>query len=163
MYGLRKYTDGARLLTHVDRLTTHAASMIVNVAQRGIRKPWTVEIYDFANRLHEVQMEEGDIVFYESARCLHGRMAPLQGEYYVNIFTHYRPVGDDSWYMKPRDPHCPEPVMDLGECKIENGKASCSSGHDVSYLDPNFHKVVDRKSLFNYWLEVSPQGIESEL
>jgi hypothetical protein len=35
-------------------------------------------------------MQEGDIVYYESARCLHGRMKPLMGEFYVNIFAHYR-------------------------------------------------------------------------
>lgn len=162
MYGLRKYVDGARLLTHVDRLTTHAASMIVNVAQRNIRKPWTVEIYDFANRLHEVVMEEGDIVFYESARCLHGRMAPLQGEYYVNIFTHYRPIGDSNWYTRPRDKHCPEPVIDIGDCKVIDNKVACEK-YDLPYLDPKAHKVVDRNSLFNYWLEVSPANVKSEL
>ena len=26
------------------------------------------------HRLHEVDMSEGDIIYYESARCLHGRM-----------------------------------------------------------------------------------------
>ena len=33
MYGLRRYEQGARLLTHVDRVTTHAVSLIVNIAQ----------------------------------------------------------------------------------------------------------------------------------
>lgn len=60
--------QGARLLTHVDRQNTHAASLIVNIAQEGIKEPWMVEIYDFADRLHEIEMEEGDIVYYESAR-----------------------------------------------------------------------------------------------
>ena len=50
IYGMRRYEDGARLLTHVDRVHTHAASLIVNVAQSAIRKPWKVEIYDFAGR-----------------------------------------------------------------------------------------------------------------
>jgi len=44
MYGMREYTQGARLLTHVDRVTTHAASMIVNIAQENVTKPWTVEV-----------------------------------------------------------------------------------------------------------------------
>ena len=35
-------------------------------------------------RLHEVEMEEGDIVYYESARCLHGRMQPLRGDFNVH-------------------------------------------------------------------------------
>lgn len=50
IYGMRRYEDGARLLTHVDRVNTHAASLIINVAQEAIREPWMVEIYDFAGR-----------------------------------------------------------------------------------------------------------------
>ena len=68
IYGMRKYTDGASLLAHVDRETTHAVSLIINIAQFGVLKPWTVEIYDHADRLHEIVMEPGDIVYYESAR-----------------------------------------------------------------------------------------------
>ena len=44
MYGMREYTKGARLLTHVDRESTHAASLIVNIAQENVVKPWTVEV-----------------------------------------------------------------------------------------------------------------------
>lgn len=52
MYGLRVYTSGARLLTHVDRVTTHAASLIVNVAQENVIKPWTVEVSRFKYTWH---------------------------------------------------------------------------------------------------------------
>jgi hypothetical protein len=51
IYGVRRYEDGARLLMHVDRINTHAASMIVNVAQLGVKRPWPVQIYDHADRL----------------------------------------------------------------------------------------------------------------
>lgn len=44
MYGMREYTKGARLLTHVDRESTHAASLIVNIAQEDVTTPWTVEV-----------------------------------------------------------------------------------------------------------------------
>lgn len=44
MYGMREYTKGARLLTHVDREATHAASLIVNIAQENVTRPWTVEV-----------------------------------------------------------------------------------------------------------------------
>ena len=30
-----------------------------------MREPWMVEIYDFAGRLHEIEMHPGDIVYYE--------------------------------------------------------------------------------------------------
>lgn len=65
IYGIRRYTDGARLLSHTDREETHAVSLIINVDQEEMREPWTVEIYDFAGRLHEIVMEPGDIVYYE--------------------------------------------------------------------------------------------------
>lgn len=44
MYGMREYTKGARLVTHVDRESTHAASLIVNIAQENVEKPWTIEV-----------------------------------------------------------------------------------------------------------------------
>ena len=74
----------------MDREATHAVSLIVNIAQEGVQAPWPVEIYDHGDRLHEVPMDPGDIVYYESARCLHARMNPLQGGVYVNLFAHYR-------------------------------------------------------------------------
>ena len=55
-----------------------------------MKEPWRLEILDFADRMHEVEMAPGDIVYYESARCLHGRMRPLNGTGYVNLFAHYR-------------------------------------------------------------------------
>jgi hypothetical protein len=79
MYGLRQYEVGARLLTHVDRESTHAVSLIVNIAQGNLTEPWPVEVNDHGDRLHEVIMEPGDIVYYESAKCLHGRNRPLTG------------------------------------------------------------------------------------
>jgi hypothetical protein len=65
IYGIRQYEDGARLISHVDRINTHAASLIINVAQGGMREPWYLEIYDHGGRLHEVEMDPGDIVYYE--------------------------------------------------------------------------------------------------
>ena len=61
MYGLRQYETGARLLSHVDRLPTHAVSLIVNVAQDNLSQPWPVEVFDHADRLHEITMDPGDI------------------------------------------------------------------------------------------------------
>jgi hypothetical protein len=59
MYGLRRYEEGARLLTHVDREATHAFSLIVNVYQDNLSEPWPVEVHDHADRLHEVTMQPG--------------------------------------------------------------------------------------------------------
>ena len=119
MYGMREYTEGARLVTHVDRESTHAASLIVNIAQENVTRPWTIEVNDHANRLHEVVMEPGDIVYYESAKALHGRNTPLRSGKYINLFTHYRPLNDPDWYLRDNPEGTPEPIIDVGECKLD--------------------------------------------
>lgn len=161
IYGLRQYENGARLLTHVDRTQTHAVSLIINIAQKDVRVPWAVEIYDHANRLHEVTMDEGDIVYYESAKCLHGRMKPLEGAFYVNMFAHYRPIGDPDWYKKENPPTSPKPLLDIGHCEIVNNGNSppkCSSNVTLPYLSPHLHKLENGQDLFKYWNLV---GIDS--
>ncbi len=156
IYGMRRYEDGARLLTHVDREATHAASLIINVAQSAIRKPWKVEIYDFADRLHEVEMSEGDIVYYESARCLHGRMQPLEGAFYVNLFAHYRPVGDPQWFLKQNPSDAAKQVLDLGECTSDGEKVRCSGDIQPPFLSPHLDTLKSHQDLYNFWKKVEP-------
>ena len=38
-----------------------------------------------------VVLEKGEMLFYESAKCLHGRPHPFVGEWYSSIFIHYVP------------------------------------------------------------------------
>lgn len=167
IYGIRQYQDGARLISHVDRINTHAASLIINVAQGKMREPWYIEIYDHAGRLHEITMNPGDIVYYESASCLHGRMKPLNGSHYVNIFSHYRPVGDSEWYLRPNPPGTPEPLIDIGDCKLnrdhcenpsdENNcraRVKCDKA-DLPTLSPSLETVHSGQDLFNYWEKYS--------
>ena len=155
IYGMRRYEDGARLLTHVDREATHAASLIINVAQGGIREPWPVEIYDHANRLHEVIMEEGDIVYYESAKCLHGRMKPLRGEYYVNLFAHYRPVGDPQWFTRDNPEDTPEPLIDISPIQFDTSRVMPFLSDPVTTLD-------GPHSLMSHWRKVAPSDEEMD-
>lgn len=65
-------------------------------------------------------MEEGDIVYYESAKCLHGRMAPLTGKdaFYVNLFAHYRPDGDPEWSSKPIPEGQAEKIISLDNVDV---------------------------------------------
>eukprot|EP01038_Epipyxis_sp_PR26KG_P004435 gene4435-6274_t len=159
IYGMRRYEEGARLLTHVDREHTHAASLIINVAQGNIRKPWHIEVYDFADRLHEIEMNEGDIVYYESARCLHGRMQPLEGGFYVNLFAHYRPIGDPLWFQKPNPDKGPAPLMDIGECKSNGTTVECTNNNpQLKFLSPKLQKITSADDLFEFWKEVAPNN-----
>ena len=89
-YGVRTYQRDSYLHLHVDTVNTHVISGIINVNQ-SVGSAWPLEILDHDGKLHSVTMEPGDLVFYESARLLHGRPHPLDGDSYANVFVHYMP------------------------------------------------------------------------
>ena len=91
MYGIRVYTEGAILSPHVDRMPL-VSSAIINVAQ-DVDEPWPLEVYDRQGNAVNVTMEPGDMVLYESHSLVHGRVFPLKGRYYANIFIHFEPTG----------------------------------------------------------------------
>uniref|UniRef100_A0A7S3P4Q4 Uncharacterized protein n=1 Tax=Amphora coffeiformis TaxID=265554 RepID=A0A7S3P4Q4_9STRA len=176
LYGLRQYETGARLLTHVDRHVTHAVSLIVNIAQGNLTEPWPVEVQDHADRLHEVIMEPGDVVYYESAKALHARNRPMQGNgaYYVNLFTHYRPVGDDKWYGRRNPEGTPTPVLDVeGTCRlVSQGLTATEVGHKQQLgvvqavqcddprlgntISPTFFQARGPDDLVQWWRYTNP-------
>ena len=177
MYGLRQYEAGARLLTHVDRLSTHVVSLIVNVAQEGLEQDWPVEVFDHAGRLHEVVMEAGDVVYYESAKALHSRNRPLIGEnaIYVNLFTHYRPKEmDENWYSTPTpedqvqvpeidlDESCTVPPEVTGESTeyLGYGRVKCKDPRLGKYLSPSLHEAKNADDLIAWWIRTAPEGEE---
>ena len=90
VYGIRRYTRGAWLATHLDQLSTHVISAIINVGQKG--NPWPLYIKDHAGETHKVYLEPGQVLWYESARLPHGRPEPFQGELYDNVFVHFKPA-----------------------------------------------------------------------
>lgn len=98
IYGIRKYTNNAILRMHVDTVSTHVVSTIINVDQ-SVRKDWPLLILDHDGNEHNVTMAPGDMVLYESAKLLHGRPEPMDGDHYDNIFVHFKPVSgwDYDW------------------------------------------------------------------
>lgn len=175
MYGLRQYEEGARLLSHVDRVSTHAVSLIVNIAQENLANPWPVEVFDHADRLHEVNMEAGDIVYYESAKNLHSRNRPLTckkgGCRFVNLFTHYRPLHDgDTWYHNLSDmPNRPPPLLEgqtaydtepsacrrldgnFSDNLLGIGKVQCEDKSLGPYMSPTMFKLREQGDMFRWW------------
>jgi len=91
LYGIRVYTEGAVLATHVDRLPL-VSSAIINIAQ-DVDEPWPIEVIGHDGKAYNVTMEPGDMVLYESHSLLHGRPFPLKGRYYANVFIHFEPTG----------------------------------------------------------------------
>jgi hypothetical protein len=90
---LNRYTQGATLDAHVDRVETHAASAIINIAQSDPTKAWPLQIVDHSGNAHELSMKPAEVVLYESARLHHARPQPLEGEWFANVFVHFHPPG----------------------------------------------------------------------
>lgn len=90
-YGLRCYQRGAFLYNHVDRLPHFVSSTIC--VDHALQSPWPLHIESIDGVASQIDMEPGDMVFYEGARLVHGRPYPLDGDFYVGIFVHYYPTG----------------------------------------------------------------------
>jgi len=87
-YGIRSYKRGASLKKHTDGYETRIVSAILNVAQK-VDEPWGLQIDDHQGNEHEVFLEPGEMALYESAILSHGRVKPLKGDYYSNLFVHF--------------------------------------------------------------------------
>lgn len=95
-YGVRLYQNGSSLVMHHDKVHTHVISSIVHITHEGENWPIEIEAHD-TGELHAVKLEPGEMLFYESAKCLHGRMTAFNGKYYGSIFLHYQPVDKSIW------------------------------------------------------------------
>ena len=91
MYGIRIYTEGSVLAPHVDRLPL-VSSAILNVASDQ-EEPWMLEVIGHDGKAHNLTMQPGEMVLYESHSVIHGRPYPLKGKYYANLFVHFEPLG----------------------------------------------------------------------
>ena len=90
-YGIRVYQPGSYLYNHVDVARTHIVSSTICVDHR-LSGAWPLYIEDPEGNPHEVDIEPGEMVYYEGASLKHGRPYALPGEYYANIYVHYRPA-----------------------------------------------------------------------
>jgi len=88
-YGIRSYKNGSFLKSHLDRLPTHHISTIIIVDRKG-DKNWPLDIKDHNGNWHKIYAEIGQMIMYESATCEHGRITPYEGEYFRNLFVHYK-------------------------------------------------------------------------
>jgi len=89
IYGIRSYKRGSILEAHTDTVATHHVSSIV-VVNKQVDTDWALEIQDHDGEWHKVYANPGDMIMYESAICKHGRAEPLNGDFYDNLFIHYK-------------------------------------------------------------------------
>jgi len=102
-YGLRIYRNESQLNMHTDRTNTHIISCILHVDHDDDpeSEPWPIIIEDFQGNTNEVVLESGDMLFYESSKCLHGRPKKFKGKWYSSIFVHYYPA--ENWKLDERE------------------------------------------------------------
>jgi len=98
-YGVRLYQNGSSLAFHYDKTHTHVISSIIHITHKydNDDEPWPIEIEDHNGVMHAVNLEPGQMLFYESAVCLHGRRKTLKGQYYGSLFVHYQPIDVHIW------------------------------------------------------------------
>jgi predicted 2-oxoglutarate/Fe(II)-dependent dioxygenase YbiX len=66
---------------HVDKVKTHVISCILHVDHSEDSEPWPIFIEDFQGNTNEVVLESGDLMFYESSKCIHGRPRNFKGSW----------------------------------------------------------------------------------
>jgi hypothetical protein len=91
-YGFRLYQNNSRLFMHTDKTETHIISGILHVDRSEDAEPWPILIEDYQGNLNEVLLEPGDLLFYESSKCWHGRPKRFKGSWYSSVFAHYYPT-----------------------------------------------------------------------
>lgn len=91
-YGFRLYQNESQLYMHVDKPQTHIISFILHIASSDDSDPWPIVIEDFYGNTHEVILKPGDMLFYESSKCYHGRPRKFNGSWYSSVFVHYYPT-----------------------------------------------------------------------
>jgi hypothetical protein len=100
-YGFRLYRNESQLYMHTDRLLTHVVSFILHIGSSDDAEPWPIFIEDLHGRTHELILTPGDILFYESSKCFHGRPRRFNGSWYSSVFVFYYPK--DNWIDQPHE------------------------------------------------------------
>ena len=90
-YGIRTYRRGQTLRRHCDRVEIHVISSVVHIDHES-DAPWPLVIEDHDGVAHEIVLDPGQTLLYESATCPHSRPAPFQGEHYGSLFLHFKPT-----------------------------------------------------------------------
>lgn len=148
LYGIRVYKEGAVLLPHVDRLPLVASAM-VNIAQ-DVDEDWPVEIYDHDGKAHNITLQPGDMMLFESHSVIHGRPFPLKGRHYSMLFIHFEPTGHSLRHNA--DAGIKDVELQYKQA-AEDSKGGQSASHDT--LPPY---IIRESPEEIHWKELHPEG-----
>jgi prolyl 4-hydroxylase len=91
MFGVSIFTDKTVVPHRVESLP-FVISAIIHVAD-DLDTPWPIELYGHDGKAHNVTLDVGEMLLYESASVITGRPYPLQGRHYAEIFISFEPFG----------------------------------------------------------------------
>ncbi|GMI38985.1 hypothetical protein TeGR_g6460 [Tetraparma gracilis] len=153
LYGIRVYKEGSMLAPHVDRMPL-VTSAIIQVAQ-SVREDWALEVYDHDGNAHNITMEPGDLVLYESHSIIHGRPFPFEGDYYANIFVHFEPTGHSKRHEAKIAAEKAERGRRGAEEEYRNAKNVGVTGHEGANHDDDGRGLLEGED------ERDKQGLEA--
>lgn len=96
VFGFRLYRKETSFKMHIDKKGTHSLAYVLHVGSSDDSEPWPFFVEDYNGQTHEVYLQPGDVILYEANKLHHGRVRPLKGSWYCNIFAHYLPT-NPSW------------------------------------------------------------------
>eukprot|EP00586_Coscinodiscus_wailesii_P006433 CAMPEP_0172489630 /NCGR_PEP_ID=MMETSP1066-20121228/19765_1 /TAXON_ID=671091 /ORGANISM="Coscinodiscus wailesii, Strain CCMP2513" /LENGTH=323 /DNA_ID=CAMNT_0013257631 /DNA_START=174 /DNA_END=1145 /DNA_ORIENTATION=+ len=129
-YGLRLYRNESHLNMHSDKPSTHVISCILHIDRSADAEPWPLVIEDFKGNTNEVYLEPGDLLFYESSKCLHGRPIAFHGSWYTSVFVHYYPLDWDTSTRELESHYgIPPHWDDVKACYRANGATSSGNNN----------------------------------
>lgn len=105
-YGFRSYLNRSGLYPHVDTMRTHVLSAVYCLEVKQRKKdittfPWTLgAVSDFSGEPAWVDLRDGELFLYESAKLPHERTGLFVGMRYTAMFFHCRPA---DFHLEPFD------------------------------------------------------------
>ena len=165
-YGLRIYANTSQLYMHLDKISTHVISCIYHIDHSVDAKPWPLVIEDFEGVTQKVILQNGDLLFYESTKCLHGRPVPLDGSWYTSLFLHYSPKDDwpfeeQAWAPQYAIPDHWEDVLPPSSSDYDGSSLPRLRMVDTAMIEPDcpYSWCAASDSLSATWEGVTKQGV----
>jgi len=90
--GIRIFTRGETVDEYIEPPDTHVITGILQLDAQ-LEAPFPVEILDKTGKYTVINLKQGELFMYESAKCFIARRKPLDGNFSAVIFLHYRPIG----------------------------------------------------------------------
>ena len=137
-----EYYTGNVLKNHVDRINTHAISVILQIGQElgEVGEDWELEVIPwYTGDRNHVLLKPGEMLLYESANLYMAGRSRLRGKCLRMAFLHYRPVegwsnyrqSDLGFAMAPRKKNFSHLQSNLTACKASKRMLYSYQKHEI--------------------------------